>query len=312
MKASEVLKCYAQGERNFQRVNLRGQSFIGADLSGADFSEADIRGTNFKNAILRESKFCGAKAGLQKHWTLILLIVSWIMSGVAGFLIAFAPDLVSFIFDSSPTLDDQIGDWVSLGVWIVIFAVIRRQRLEESLFVLLDTFFVVHSPILFALSYTEAGVLAVAFAGVLALSIVGVFAVSIVGAFAVAGCFAVAFAGVFAGVFAGAFIEVWGFREVLAVAVFFAFSAFGGVSVSGYVVVRTTHIIGGLVVWLWVRSIAVAFASTGGTSFYNADLTDADFTGATLKSTDLRAKSLTPTCFDDTIELNLARLGVWA
>lgn len=35
MKASELLNKYAQGERNFQRVNLRGQSFKGKDLSGA-------------------------------------------------------------------------------------------------------------------------------------------------------------------------------------------------------------------------------------------------------------------------------------
>ncbi len=43
MKAAEVLRRYAAGERNFRGVNLRGQSFKGADLSGADFSYADIR-----------------------------------------------------------------------------------------------------------------------------------------------------------------------------------------------------------------------------------------------------------------------------
>lgn len=43
MKADEVLRQYAAGERDFRRVNLRGQSFKGKDLSGADFSEADSR-----------------------------------------------------------------------------------------------------------------------------------------------------------------------------------------------------------------------------------------------------------------------------
>jgi len=56
MKAKEVLQRYSNGERNFQRVNLRGKSFKGADLSGADFSEADIRGTNFREATLTRNK----------------------------------------------------------------------------------------------------------------------------------------------------------------------------------------------------------------------------------------------------------------
>ncbi|MGK7878599.1 MAG: pentapeptide repeat-containing protein [Crocosphaera sp.] len=47
----------------------------------------------------------------------------------------------------------------------------------------------------------------------------------------------------------------------------------------------------------WLREFALAFASWGGTSFYSATVTDADFTGATLKNCDLRAKSLIRTRF---------------
>lgn len=43
----------------------------------------------------------------------------------------------------------------------------------------------------------------------------------------------------------------------------------------------------------WVPSFAVFFAATGGTSFRSADLTDANFSSAILKSTDLREANLT-------------------
>ncbi len=59
----------------------------------------------------------------------------------------------------------------------------------------------------------------------------------------------------------------------------------------------------------WIRSYAIAFAATGGTSFYGADLTDADFTGAILKNTDFRTANLTRTRFYEAKKLDFARPG---
>ena len=57
----------------------------------------------------------------------------------------------------------------------------------------------------------------------------------------------------------------------------------------------------------WLRKIVIAFAAMGGTSFYKATVTDADFTGATLKNVNFNRAILTRTCFKDTVKLNLAR-----
>jgi uncharacterized protein YjbI with pentapeptide repeats len=75
---------------------------------------------------------------------------------------------------------------------------------------------------------------------------------------------------------------------------------------------------GGYVAWqalarnesfIWVWEVAVAFAAIGGTSFRSANLTDANFTQATLKSTDLRKAIATRTCWSEVKRLDCARVG---
>jgi uncharacterized protein YjbI with pentapeptide repeats len=58
-----------------------------------------------------------------------------------------------------------------------------------------------------------------------------------------------------------------------------------------------------------IRNIAVAFAAFGGTSFRSSDLTDVNFNGATLKSSDFRKSILTRTCFSKTKKLDRVRPG---
>ncbi|MDJ0601058.1 MAG: pentapeptide repeat-containing protein, partial [Crocosphaera sp.] len=60
----------------------------------------------------------------------------------------------------------------------------------------------------------------------------------------------------------------------------------------------------------WVRPIILFITFLiGGTNYFKANLTDADFTSATLKNTNFNQAILTCTCFKDTVKLNLARAG---
>ena len=54
MRAKELLKQYAAGERNFSGAVLRGASLFGADLQGARLRDADLRGAKLVGATLTD------------------------------------------------------------------------------------------------------------------------------------------------------------------------------------------------------------------------------------------------------------------
>ena len=58
-----------------------------------------------------------------------------------------------------------------------------------------------------------------------------------------------------------------------------------------------------------LRRVVIPLAATGGTSFRDADLTDANFTRATLKAADFRGATLVRTCWRKVRKLSRAHLG---
>ncbi|MCC5618665.1 pentapeptide repeat-containing protein [Nostoc sp. CHAB 5836] len=263
---------------DFSGENLRGRNFKGQDLAGANFSYADIRGANFTNANLTGANFSHAKAGLQRGWAIFLVIVSWLLSGLSGCLWSVNGYLVSLIFDTS-SLENQIRGWTALVVLIAFFFVTICQGAVAG-----------------AGAVAVAGALAVAVAvagalasggtrvgtGALAGAGAGALAVAVAGALALAGAgsgartLAVAGALVLTVVLGIALAKIGTVAGALAVA---------GTLVSIYISWRAMK---GDQKHSLIRNIAIAFAATGGTSFRGANLTNADFTQAILKSTDFR------------------------
>ena len=275
---------------DYSGQNLRGRSFKGQNLSRANFSKADIRGANFTNAILKDADFTGAKAGLQKSWVIKLLIVSWLLTIISGFLSIFIGALVSYLFHSK-NLDNFIIAIVCLVAVTVFFIVIICKRITPGLGVVASVVF-------------AAAIVAVAFAG--GFSFASVVPIISVGA----ALLIFAFVGPFAGVVAFAF------AVAVNVAIISAFEgAFAGVvafAVAIAIVLLSDYMsrcsLTGEQKYALDRSFAFAFAATGGTSFRTADLTDADFTGATLKNTDFTKANLTRTRFYEAKKLDFARV----
>ena len=126
LKAQDVLRLYAAGERDFRGTILRGCNFRNADLSGADFSGADICSARFVEATLRGAKFCRAQAGLQRRWWLGQMALVIVIAVLVGFLQAFAGAIIgAALVDSDPAIVS--AGVAGLVVTAVVFFAIARQ-----------------------------------------------------------------------------------------------------------------------------------------------------------------------------------------
>jgi len=325
MKARELLRRYAEGERDFRRVNLRGQSFKGKNLAGADFREADIRSADFSNANLTEANFRGAKGGLQKRWAIFLVTISVILSMLSGAASGVA-SIISVGMVQSEFIQNNYH--VILGrtlfVELVVFFIfsIRRGYLSALVTVALNLAVAVtiYAILVGSLPGTGAGSAALT----MVIIAVGIESVAIVVAIAVAGAttgnlIAVVALGVAAATagrgqqmfepnsLEGAMLDAVSAVNSLEVKVMAGAVAVAVVLLGNYISRRfLTYDEEKNVL---IRTLAISFAATGGTNFRGANLTDADFTGATLKNTDLRDATLTRTSWRNTKKLDLVCPG---
>lgn len=70
--------------QNLDRRNHQGRSFKGQNLAGADFSHSDIRSADFSGANLAGADFTHAKAGLQPLWVIVMFGVVLLLTVIAG------------------------------------------------------------------------------------------------------------------------------------------------------------------------------------------------------------------------------------
>jgi len=308
MKASEVLRRYRNGERDFRRVSLRGESFKSENLTGADFTEADIRGANFTNAYLIGTKFRGAKAGLQRRWKIGLVIASWILSGLSGIFAGSTAYLVSVIFDSN--IANLTTGVITIILVLFFFIITSRQGLAAGF-----------GSIAIAVAFTVAGSLIFTMAGALAIAVTFAAVVVVVGGLAISVIFAAIVARFIAVVVALAITVTF----AATITIFIAKGIEQAVPLPETLTVAiggtctiTVVLFSAYIAWCawvgdeqhaWIQRIAVMCAATGGTSFRGADLTDADFTGARLKSTDFRRAILTCTRWYNANKLDRVRPG---
>ena len=307
MKANEVLRQYAGGKRDFRCVNLRGQSFKGQNLSGVDFSEADIRGTNFTNAILRSANFSYAQAGLNNYSVIGLLIISLALAALSGLASGFTSYLTVYFFQPTNLLRNPFSPGLIILAVLAIFLIILIQQGIKAAFGALAVTLIVASVV--ALSGALVGSIAVL--GFL----VGVLAVAI--SISVGGAKAAIITVAESLVVSGALATV-GSKAMTKLLVEDSNTIFLGTELPAITLALVVPSLSGYIAWQALsgdekfvpfQRIAITFiTAASGTSFRAADLTDADFTSATLLGADLRKATITRTRWFQTQKLAYSKL----
>jgi hypothetical protein len=291
VKAQDLLRRYAAGERNFCNANLEGENFKGQDLSGVDFSGADIRGANFSDATLRDANFSNAQVGMarrwansQGYWIAILAGLSGVMQGFGG---AFA---ISIFFDGST--DSFVIGCVYVLLVIAIFLAIAFYGFRLRAFCLI----MLAAAIAFTVALTGPFSIPLIVAVTVAVASTVIGAVTS-GALAFAGTFTSAFVGTLIGAVIGALPVVLAIAFTLAFAreSDFVLLSFSAVAVTGAIASALIALSLNVFVaqqvrrenakFVIARRFGLALTMMGSTSFRGADLTGASFDQELLEST---------------------------
>ncbi|MFN6488163.1 MULTISPECIES: pentapeptide repeat-containing protein [unclassified Nostoc] len=294
---------------DFSYQNLRGRSFKNHNLIGANFNYADIRGANFSYANLKEAKFIGVKAGLQKHWAIISLFLITLLSAVisALFSLTCTAVLLGFFADSNYSIETKfLFSIVCIIEFTVFFIVTARKGLLAGLQIITGT------------GVVFIAIISVFFNGAFAFASVAILIIAITITLPIAIAITITIAEFLGLIFTVIInIIVVGGSAIL-IFVLSKISIFT-LAKLGVVLGCETFVLFSICIgWRtitedkkdsWVRSFAIAFATTFGTSFYGSNLTNVEFSCAILKNTDFRNTILTQTCWHNAKQLNCVRPG---
>jgi uncharacterized protein YjbI with pentapeptide repeats len=309
--------------QEYRRVKLRGKSFKGQDLTGVDFSHSDIRGADFTDAILKDANFSNTKAGLQRRWAIVIILFSLLLSALSGFISAVGGSLVGFILINSARENVYVGV-ASLIILSVFFLLSLRQGLLSA-----SVFLAVAIALAVVTAVAWAGFVAVVWTGLAASSsateiapIVAVVATGTVAAIVTAvGAVFVTITAAITGAIAGI--------VAVTLTVIVAGLVAGVISVYAMTVNPVAGIVAGIVSLIlvivsayigcraifedkkqnFVRKIAISLTTNYGTSFRNADLTDADFTQAKLKGANFNKAKVKRTNWFEIKKVHLASVA---
>ncbi|MGD1807886.1 pentapeptide repeat-containing protein [Dapis sp. BLCC M126] len=309
-----------------QRKNYQGRSFKNQDLTNQDFSYVDIRGANFTGANLTGANFNYALAGLTKSQVIrlfILVVILSIVAAMAAYVASYIP--IKFILNQA---NQSIPIYISIVLLIAqelgsigLLVVTINQGIQKAIGYLFPviSLMIITIPILAVFGVPEHQVIEwfIFFGG--CLGFLGIFVLifslnlAVVLAEIVSGKWLAnrVFVGTFALSIAGIITKIlhdydrdnmtlWWVVIILAIAISLTLILIAQYLAKKILAEDKNN--------LFLLRLAVGIGTLGGTNFKGANLTDADFSHAILKSTNFLFANATRTLWRQTKYLKFARV----
>lgn len=266
---------------DYSGQNLRGRSFKGQNLEGANFSYADIRGVDFRNTKLKNANFNNAIAGLTLGGLIVLLMTSLLFSGLSGLSLSYFADEFLKIHENP-----YILSWLGLTFLFVLWLI--NLGLFNALVV---------STI--SATFSSINSLAIAITSVLVLTLAVTIAKSI-GKKAVNATLAL-------------FIIASSYWNIICVQrwqaeLFLMVLIANSLSIALSLYMSQKALLGDKK-YVFIKLFVILLGASDGTRFQSSNLTNADFTGATLKNTNLLRANITRTCWLNVKNFELTYFG---
>jgi uncharacterized protein YjbI with pentapeptide repeats len=297
-------------------AKLRPHSFKDQNLEGEDFRDADLRGVDFTNAILTGANFSGVKAGLHPKSVFVLGLLLTIFIFPIGIVLGYAgafPAFIGNLLVEESSLSKNLLVIAGSAILAGFMVVVVRQGIGSLLGIFAIGLAVVTGIAgfagtgdLLAAAWVQAVIIAIAVASVLlgALVIASLQAIVDSKFLPIPG-----FVALF-GIAVGALEGIEKPTDMPGLPTFIALTLTGATAfflllISVYIGVRT---LAGDLRYKLIYTLVKKICTAVGTKFRGADLTDANFTQATLPYTDFRKATLKRTNWFQVKKLERSRL----
>jgi uncharacterized protein YjbI with pentapeptide repeats len=264
--------------------NYRSKSFVNQDLSNSKFDGADIRGADFSDACLKGADFRNAKAGLPPWRMICLQVFSCFLALLSGFNTFYAGSILGLFRKPDDYLLEIVYSFAVIVLLLFVIATCKYGLgFALGLISLVTAIFIVS-----IVAVTPENHAYIASKMTLICLILGGFisgVVALAAAISLSRLTTISLIFTLLGILCGALLPDG------------KHSLSSSIVVSVIALILATYIgqkaQAGDVRYRLISNLSISLSTFGGTRFCNADLTEVNFAGAILHSTDFRGACLT-------------------